>query len=647
MAMPDSISREVWLALTTRLLTPEGLHSMGVPVAWGLTQLQELATRCDISLEEYVQQVLQAETKDQLYQDAYLALLDTRSSFFSPYSTYRFLRSKILPELSLDLSKERKLRIWCASCGPGQEVYSLAIMLDVTMPELKNWDIQILGTDLSPAAIAQAASGKYSQAEILRGLPEKLRGKYFELGEDDHWHIHKDIKKRTAFKTHNVLRETSFKDKMDIIFFRRTLGQLDPRVRSMAIERLMHQAKPSTLLVTGSRELLPANSYELTEREENTGYWEVPSHIQIKMEQKEAEAADPQSSRREVTETDIKKLKELLSASDLFENLPGPLLDSICAKFELHEINVGDVLVQQGKRNDAFFIVYEGSLPVSFNPGILRKSIELGQLFPGAIFGEMSLLLNQPANATIRADEEAYVFVGSASLFQFLQQKDTSFRDYVQALRDNRQAENLSTIEEAGSKRAVDAYCSGQENFEDLTFSSLRDDLIAGAPVSANLMRRLKFRGGTQLTPTDEDFIRLNNMVRSTRLFHGLEVGKIDAIMKQIQLWRFEEDSRIIKEAESGLGLFFVDRGQLGIEINRKMFRGGEAIQEIGPGSIFGELSILSGLPTCADVVSRTPVRVYIMSKKLYMLISTLNWDFRAAISNVARSRTQENISVV
>ncbi len=620
---------------------------MGVPVSWGLTQLQGLAEKYEVPLEDFVQDVLKADVKEEIYQQTYLALLDTRSSFFSPYSTYRFLRTKILPNLTLDLSKERKLRIWCASCGPGQEVYSLAIMLDVTMPELKNWDIQIIGTDLSPKAIQQATSGKYSHLEIHQGMPDKLRSEYFELTDDDHWQIKKSVKKRTQFKVQNVLRESSFKDKMDIIFFRRTLGQLDPRVRSMAIERLMAQAKPSALLVTGTRELLPSNSYELTEREENTGYWEIPASTQIKMQHKESEAGDLNSSRREVSDTDIKKLKELLSASDLFEDLPDPLLDSICAKFELHEIKVGDTLIQQGKRNNAFFIVYEGSLPVSFNPGILKRSIELGQLFPGAIFGEMSLLLNQPANATIRADEEAYVFVGSASLFQFLQQKDASFRDYVQTLRDHRQAENLTTIEESGSKRAVDAYCSGQENFEDLTFSSLREDLIAAAPVTATLMRRLKFRGGSQLTPSDEDFVRLNNMVRATRLFHGLEVGKIDAIMKQIQLWRFEENARIVKQDESGLGLFFIDRGQLGIEINRKMFRGGEAIQEIGPGSIFGELSILSGLPTCADVVSRTPTRIYVMSKKLYMLISTLNWDFRAAISTVARSRTQENISVV
>ena len=149
------------------------------------------------------------------------------------------------------------------------------------------------------------------------------------------------------------------------------------------------------------------------------------------------------------------------------------------------------------------------------------------------------------------------------------------------------------------------------------------------------------------MKPNDEDFVRLNSMVRSTRLFHGLEVGKIDAIMRQIQLWRFEEGSRIVKQNESGLGLFFIDRGQLQIEINRKLFKPGEAVQTIGSEDFFGELSILSGLPTCADVVSHTPARIYVMSKKLYMLLSTLNWDFRDAISAVAKSRSEENRSIV
>ena len=176
--------------------------------------------------------------------------------------------------------------------------------------------------------------------------------------------------------------------------------------------------------------------------------------------------------------------------------------------------------------------------------------------------------------------------------------------------------ENIATLEEVGNKRAVDAYRSGQDNFEGLTLATLSDKAIEAAPVSATLMRRLKFRGGTQLTATDEDFVRLNNMVRSTRLFHGLEVGKIDAIMRQIQLWRFEEGERIIKQNESGLGLFFIDRGQLNIEINRRCFARASH-QQIGPTDLFGEpLFYRDSQPK--DVVSATGSRLRDEQKALH-----------------------------
>ena len=61
------------------------------------------------------------------------------------------------------------------------------------MPELKDWDVQIIGTDLSGNAIQKASMGKYSQEDIQRGLPEKLRDQYFELTDDEHWQIKKLI----------------------------------------------------------------------------------------------------------------------------------------------------------------------------------------------------------------------------------------------------------------------------------------------------------------------------------------------------------------------------------------------------------------------------------------------------------------------
>ena len=41
----------------------------------------------------------------------------------------------------------KKLRIWSAACSSGQEPYSIAMVLYDMIPDIAEWDVQILGTD--------------------------------------------------------------------------------------------------------------------------------------------------------------------------------------------------------------------------------------------------------------------------------------------------------------------------------------------------------------------------------------------------------------------------------------------------------------------------------------------------------------------
>src|SRR5439155_874493 len=61
----------------------------------------------------------------------------------------------------------------------GQEPYSLAMLIREHFRELDDWQISIVGTDVSAAMLDRARTGLYGQIEVNRGLPAHLLIKYF------------------------------------------------------------------------------------------------------------------------------------------------------------------------------------------------------------------------------------------------------------------------------------------------------------------------------------------------------------------------------------------------------------------------------------------------------------------------------------
>ncbi|HTN76017.1 MAG TPA: CheR family methyltransferase, partial [Pirellulaceae bacterium] len=90
------------------------------------------------------------------------AITTNETLFFRDSSPFEALQFKALPEL-LDVKAKtaypKRIRIWSAACSTGQEVYSIAMTLHELIPNIHTWDVQILGTDISDAALRQASSG--------------------------------------------------------------------------------------------------------------------------------------------------------------------------------------------------------------------------------------------------------------------------------------------------------------------------------------------------------------------------------------------------------------------------------------------------------------------------------------------------------
>lgn len=146
--------------------------------------------------------------------------------FFREKKSFEVLEEKILPGLIRSrIENERHLRIWSAGCATGEEPYSIAILLSRMIPDIKDWNITILATDINPGFLKKAQKGVYSEWSF-RGAPEWIK-KYF-IKTKNGFEIIPNIKKMVKFSYHNLAEDAypsllNNTSAMDIIFCRNVL----------------------------------------------------------------------------------------------------------------------------------------------------------------------------------------------------------------------------------------------------------------------------------------------------------------------------------------------------------------------------------------------------------------------------------------
>lgn len=117
--------------------------------------------------------------------------------FFREKQSLDILSEQILVQL-LQSRHERRLRIWSAGCSTGEEAYTIAILLDRLIPDLKEWNITILATDFNPRFLRKAAQGVYGEWSF-RDAPVWLQERYFSKRGDGRFEIHPRIRKMVTF----------------------------------------------------------------------------------------------------------------------------------------------------------------------------------------------------------------------------------------------------------------------------------------------------------------------------------------------------------------------------------------------------------------------------------------------------------------
>ncbi len=196
---------------------------------------------------------LRLSTSGPLADDVVDAMTTNETLFFRDRLPFDHFANRLLPGLLARPGRSGAIRIWSAAASTGQEAYSLAMLCAEARGALGGTRVEILGTDLSPAALARAESGRYTQFEVQRGLPIGMLAKYFTKDGDD-WVISPTIRAMVKFRSFNLLDSFSPLGRFDLIFCRNVLIYFDIDVKRMIFAKLAEALPDDGALVLGSAE---------------------------------------------------------------------------------------------------------------------------------------------------------------------------------------------------------------------------------------------------------------------------------------------------------------------------------------------------------------------------------------------------------
>ncbi len=98
-----------------------------------------------------------------------------------------------------------RIRVWSAGCASGEEAYTLALLAAEAFAPAPA-PVEVLGTDISGAALAAAAAGRY-RARAVRALEPSSRGRYFQLQPDGAYVVGDRLRRLVRFRRHNLAGE--------------------------------------------------------------------------------------------------------------------------------------------------------------------------------------------------------------------------------------------------------------------------------------------------------------------------------------------------------------------------------------------------------------------------------------------------------
>ncbi len=198
---------------------------------------------------------------DQRFFESLLGVMTINvTEMFRDPSFFKAVRDIVLPEAR----KNKVLKIWNAGCATGEEVYSLAILLQEKNLINKT---TLYATDIDENAIKKAKEGIFDLSKLKEFAQNYLDSggrssftDYFTV-KYNHALVDSSLKKNIVFFNHNLVTDNVFSE-VDIIICRNVLIYFDLTLQNRVFKLFWESLNSGGILCLGSKESIAFSDYK-------------------------------------------------------------------------------------------------------------------------------------------------------------------------------------------------------------------------------------------------------------------------------------------------------------------------------------------------------------------------------------------------
>jgi len=182
------------------------------------------------------------------------------TEMFRDPTFYQSLINLVIPYLST----YQHVKIWSAGCSSGEEVYSLAILMNEAGLRKKSF---IYGTDINTEMLKESRKGIYSLKKI-KSYAENYQYSGLKGSLTDHFTImydaatvHSELKHNTLFSVHNLVSDTVFNE-FQLITCRNVFIYFETELQEKILELFYNSLAPLGFLCMGSKETIRSDKFK-------------------------------------------------------------------------------------------------------------------------------------------------------------------------------------------------------------------------------------------------------------------------------------------------------------------------------------------------------------------------------------------------